>query len=96
VRGRTPFVTGANELEQHTLCPGLRLAEGQVVNDDEVEAIEMVDGGLERRVRAASPGAFGRDRWWVMTRPAAITRRRGPLGDRARRRGGCPQRISPI
>ena len=44
---RASFVTRTDELEQHTGL-GLVLADvGQVVEDQEVEAIEPVDGGLE-------------------------------------------------
>ncbi len=57
------FVAGADELEQDAGL-GLILGDvGEVVEDQQVEFVELGDGGFEGEVRGARPGASGRDRW---------------------------------
>jgi hypothetical protein len=60
--GGASFVAGADELEQDGGF-GLVLADvGEVVEDEQMEAVEPVDGGLECEF-AERPGVFGRGRW---------------------------------
>ena len=58
-----PLVAGADQFEQDTGF-GLVLGDvGEVIEDEQVEAVEPVDGGFQRRVRAVRSEAAGRGRW---------------------------------
>src|ERR1019366_4373240 len=59
-QGGSTFVSGADQLEQDGGF-GLILADiGEVVEDQQMEAIEPVDGGLERQFAAGGRGGRGR------------------------------------
>src|SRR4051794_10112379 len=57
----TTLVAGADQLEQNARF-GLVLGDvGEVVEDQEVEAVEAVEGGFEGELAAGGPGVLGQD-----------------------------------
>jgi hypothetical protein len=69
---------------------------GQVVEDDEVEAVETVDGSLECEFASRHLEPLDEIGGAVMTRPAAITTDGAVLLEIAPSPGGCPRRIPLI